>query len=390
MRITGFDLLHADGGGRAFSFLKVSTDEGLIGWSEYSEAVGNTGTSAAILRLGELLHGHDPRRVEAAMALAQVKTGAVIGGVAAHARAAVCNALLDIAAKAQGVPVSALFGGPVRDRIPVYWSHLGGAPIKTPQQIGAEPLRSYDDFSALAAQAAERGFSALKMNIFQHKGDHFEPWSPGHGIGAGYPAMNPEPEIIKALEQQIEAVSDAGIGVMVDLNYNFRLEGYLQMCRALERHGLLWAELDMYEPQAVARLRQGCRVPIASGESLYARREYRPYFDAYAMDVAVVDVIWNGFLESYKIAALAESYELSVAPHNFYGFLADHISAHFAAVVPNFRIMEMEVEDVPWRAEFFTHPTVLQDGEMILPDRPGWGTEVVEDAVRARPWKPTS
>ena len=101
----------------------------------------------------------------------------------------------------------------------------------------------------------------------------------------------------------------------------------------------------------------------------------------------MVDVIWNGFLESYKIAAMAETFELNIAPHNFYGYLADHISGHLAAVVPNLKIMEYEVDDVPWRGEFFSHPTVIENGEMVVPDRPGWGVVVIEEAVRARPWK---
>lgn len=386
MKITGFDVLHADGGSRPFSFLKVSTDEGLVGWSEFTEAIGNAGTSVAIMRLGEILKGHDPCRVEAAMALAYVKTIPVVSGIAAHARAAVCNALLDISAKAQSVPVSALFGGKLRDRIPLYWSHLGGPRIQRPELLGVEPLRDYDGFASLATQAAERGFKALKMNLFSHDGTGFQAWSPGHGIGAGYPELNPSPEMIKAMERQFEAVADAGIGVMVDLNYNFKLDGYLQVCRAIERHGLVWAELDMYDANALAKLREGCRVPIASGESLYGRREFKPYFDNYAMDVAVVDVIWNGFLESYKIAAVAETYELNVAPHNFYGYLADHISAQFAAVIPNFRILEIEVDDIPWRDEFFTHTPEINNGEFIVPDRPGWGTDVIEEAVISRPW----
>ena len=387
MKITGFDVFHADGGARPFSFLKVSTDAGITGWSEFTEAIGNAGTSAAIQKLGMVLSGHDPRQVEAAMALAYVKTVPVLSGIAAHARAAVCNALLDIAAKAQGVPVSALFGGQVRDRIPLYWSHLGGPRIRNPDILDVEPLRDYDGFAALAGQAAEQGYKALKMNLFTHDGNGFHPWSPGHGVGSGYPALNPAPDMIKAMERQFEAVADSGMGVMVDLNYNFKLDGYLQVCKAIERHGLVWAELDMYDPAALGLLRQASPVPIASGESLYGRREYRPYFERYAMDVAVVDVIWNGFLESYKIASMAETFELNVAPHNFYGYLADHISAQFAAVIPNFRIMEIEVDDVPWRGMFFSHAPEIVNGEFIVRNRPGWGIDVIEEAVQARPWK---
>ena len=76
-----------------------------------------------------------------------------------------------------------------------------------------------------------------------------------------------------------------------------------------------------------------------------------PIFEAYAFDTAIVDVIWNGFYESLKIAAMADVYEVNVAPHNFYGHLASAISAHFCAAVPNFRIMEIDIDGVPWRDE---------------------------------------
>jgi L-alanine-DL-glutamate epimerase-like enolase superfamily enzyme len=390
MKITAIESLHADGGHRPLSFVKLTTDEGIVGWSEYTEAVGNTGVTVCIERMGGLLIGHPADRVEQAMALLYVKSAPVWSGIATHARAAICNAMLDVAAKAQGVPVSSLFGGRLRDRIPVYWSHLGGARIRFAEMIGKPELTSYEGFADLAAEAREAGYDTVKMNLFSHEGDRFHPWSPGHGMSPGYPELNPDKAIFRALERQIEAVRKGGgddLEVMIDLNYNFKLDGYLQVCRVLEPYGLSWAELDIYEPGALSWLRKQTTVPLASGESLYGRREYRPYFEQYAVDVAVVDVIWNGFLESYKIATMAESFELNVAPHNFYGALADCISAQFAAVVPNFRIMEYEVDDVLWRGEFFTHIPEIADGKMVVPDRPGWGTDVIEEAVRARSWK---
>jgi L-alanine-DL-glutamate epimerase-like enolase superfamily enzyme len=78
---------------------------------------------------------------------------------------------------------------------------------------------------------------------------------------------------------------------------------------------------------------------------------------------------------------------VNVAPHNFYGDLASIMSAHFCAAIPNFRIMELEVDDVPWRSEFVTVPPVVENGQFVVPTGPGWGTEVNEEAVRARPWK---
>lgn len=390
MKIISIETLHADGGDRPFSFVKVTTASGLIGWSEYTEAVGNMGVTVAIERLAELLKGQRADRAEWAMAITYTRTIAASNGIAAHARGAIANALLDVSAKAAGVPVSTLFGGRVRDRIPLYWTHFCGPRIHRPDQVELPAVRTYDDIANLARQAKQRGFAAVKMNIFAHDGEKFTGWSPGHGVGAGYPALNPNRDMFAALERQIEAIRSGagqGLDVMVDLNFNFKLEGFTQICRMLEKHDLYWAEIDINDPHAMAKLKERTSVPISGGESLMGRRAYRPYFENYTMDVAIIDVIWNGFLESYKIASMAETYELNVAPHNFYGYLGDHISAQFASVVPNFKIMEFEVDDVPWRGEFFTHAPTIENGEFIVPDRPGWGTDVIEEAVRARPWK---
>ena len=389
MKIRSVETLHADGGNRPLSFVKVTTDEGLVGWSEYTEAVGNVGVTAAIERLGGLVAGQDPRRVEWAGAIAYTRTVPVWNGIAAHARAALTNALLDLSAKAAGVPVHAMFGGKVRDRVPVYWTHFCGPRIHNPGLCGLEEVRSYEQITELAAEAEARGFPAVKMNIFVHDGARFVSRSPGHGVGPGYPALNPDAEMLRALERQLDAIrkGSSTIGLMVDLNFNFKREGFRQILHRLEERDMVWVEIDCYDPEAMVLLNRDTRVPLSGGESLVGRRGYRPYLEGYAYDVAIVDVIWNGFLESYKIAAMAETYETNIAPHNFYGALADHISGSLAAVVPNLRIMEYEVDDMPWRNEFFTHPTVIENGAMVIPDRPGWGTDVVEAAVRARPWK---
>jgi L-alanine-DL-glutamate epimerase-like enolase superfamily enzyme len=105
------------------------------------------------------------------------------------------------------------------------------------------------------------------------------------------------------------------------------------------------------------------------------------------MDVAIIDGPWNGIWQSLKIAALAEAYEINVAPHNFYGHLSTLMSAHLCAAIPNFRIMEIDIDDVPWKDDLVTSVPEMKDGHLLLPSGPGWGTELNEEAIRAHPPK---
>ncbi len=125
MKIERIETLRADAGWRMFSYLKVSTSDGIIGWSEFNESFGSTGLADVINGLAPVLVGKDPRRFEQVTAQLRVLTRQSRGGINQQAIAAIENALLDITGKAYGVPVCALFGGPLRERIPVYWSHCG-------------------------------------------------------------------------------------------------------------------------------------------------------------------------------------------------------------------------------------------------------------------------
>ena len=113
MRITSLETLHADGGRRAFDFVKVATDDGLVGWSEYNETFGGSGLTALIRRLAPALVGKDPRAHEAHVALMQALRRTSAGGVVQQAIGAIENALLDVKARALGIPVYELLGGPV-------------------------------------------------------------------------------------------------------------------------------------------------------------------------------------------------------------------------------------------------------------------------------------
>jgi L-alanine-DL-glutamate epimerase-like enolase superfamily enzyme len=110
----------------------------------------------------------------------------------------------------------------------------------------------------------------------------------------------------------------------------------------------------------------------------------------HAMDTAIIDVPWNGFGQAYIIGQMADAYELTVAPHNYYSHLADLHAIHLCAVLPNVRIMEIDIDDVPWKRDLVTVPPTIQDGCIVLPTGPGWGADVNEVVLREHPWQPTA
>jgi galactonate dehydratase len=96
-------------------------------------------------------------------------------------------------------------------------------------------------------------------------------------------------------------------------------------------------------------------------------------------------VAWNGILESAKIAAMADAYEVNVAPHNFNGHLGSLINPHMCAVVRNFKVVEIDIDAVKWKDDIVTHPPVIENGDLMLPKGPGWRAEVNEEFVRTNP-----
>jgi L-alanine-DL-glutamate epimerase-like enolase superfamily enzyme len=387
MKIIGLECLHADAGQRNFDFLKISTDEGLVGWSEYNESFGGKGVTAAIEHLTPAIVGRDPRAYEAVVALLYALRRQASGGMVQQAIGAIENALLDVKAKALGVPVYELFGGPVRERIRLYWSHCGTYRLAWPGPMQIAPLRTLDDVVAAGPEVVAKGYTALKTNVFLLDA-HPRLHAPGFARGDHFPELNAERNVIAAIRDQLAAFREGAgpdVDILVDLNFNYKTEGFLKMARAMEPYDLFWVEIDTRDPEALRYIRQGTTIPVASGECLFGRRDYRPFFERQALDVAIIDTPWNGVAEALKIAAMADAYEVNVAPHNFYGHLATMMNAHFCAVVPNFRIMEIDLDTVPWYDELVTVKPRIENGYLLLPDGPGWGTEVDEEAVRAHP-----
>jgi L-alanine-DL-glutamate epimerase-like enolase superfamily enzyme len=388
MKVTKLETLHCDAGWRNYHFLKLSTTDGIVGWSEYDEGFGSPGVSTVIEWLADRVVGQSPIDHERIHAELYCLTRPAAGGVVAEGIGAVENALLDAKAKALGVPCYALLGGKVRDRIRLYWSHCATWRINQPDWY-KPAITSLDGVKAMGAGVRERGFSALKTNIFLYEQGKPRGWRPGFAAPFT-PELNVERSVLRNLRMHLDAMRDGAgpdIDILLDLNFNAKTEGYVKILRSLADFDLFWAEIDSYNAAALAHVRRQSPHPVSSCETLLGLREFLPYFAEQSMDVAIIDAVWNGVWQSMKIAAAAEAHEVNVAPHNFYGHLSTMMNAHFAAAVPNLRIMEIDIDRLPWDDELFTRKPPIESGHLVIPDAPGWGTEPVEDAIKAHPPK---
>jgi len=195
--------------------------------------------------------------------------------------------------------------------------------------------------------------------------------------------------VIRALTEQCAALRDGlgrDRGLMIDVNFAFRPASLRRIVGALAAANPSWLEADVHHPAGLASVRRAGTIPLASLETLHGRRAYRPYLVARSVDVAIVDVPWNGLQEALRIAALAETFEVNVAPHNFYGPLADLMTAQFCALASNVAIMEIEADDVPWKTSLLTQAPQIADGRLLIPQTAGWGAEPNEEAIAAHPW----
>ncbi len=386
MKITDVEVFVVDGGRRPWLFSAVRTDAGITGYGEF----GSGATAHALVGLIEDLKPHvigkDPEAVEKIYFDLYRILRAVPGGIAQMGIAAIELACWDIKGKALGVPVNNLLGGPYRDKQRVYWSHLASARAGNPDLAPDKPLKDWGAVAAAAQEAPAAGYDAFKTNILW-PGDTPRQISQGRdGISHDQRA---DTELVRHTTKQIEVMRDAvgdDVDILLDINYNFKTEGAIRVARALEPYNLFWIEHDNEDPEALAQLKASTSTPLCSGEQHFSMREYLPYFELHAMDTVKVDVQWQGYGVAKKVADLAETYELNIAPHNPASELASFQSVHLCASVSNVRIMESDPEGVPWRFELFTERPEVIDSYMTVPTTPGWGCDLNEDALKKYAW----
>ncbi len=382
MKITAIETFKVRTIGRMpWLFCAIRTDEGITGYSEFGSGALHMGITGLVEDLGRRLIGQDPLPVDKLYMDMYRWTRSEAGGATAMAIAGIELALWDVKGKFHDVPVYRLVGGPFREKQRVYWSHLATYRVRSAEILGKPKLRTMEDVANCALEAVDAGYTAFKTNIV-FPGEN--PSMIGN-MFAGSNDQNAPTDLVRHTVEQIGAMRQAvgpDIDICLDINYNFKTEGAINIGRALEPFDLFWMEIDNQDPESLAQLKSAQRTPICTGEQLLGLRQYQPYFRRHAMDTVKVDVQWQGFSQAKKVAELAEVYELNIAPHNYNSQLSSFQSLNLTAAVSNVRIMESDVDSSPWRDEITTQVPEIENGFMTIPDGPGWGCDLDEEAAK--------
>ncbi|MEO6749992.1 MAG: mandelate racemase/muconate lactonizing enzyme family protein, partial [Casimicrobiaceae bacterium] len=267
--------------------------------------------------------------------------------------------------KATGQPVHNLLGGACRDRIRVYangWSYKMQAP---------------DDFARAAEKVVRQGFTAIKFDPLPR------PWR----------TYVPQQHIdhAAAVLRAVRAAVGPGIDLLLDIHRRLAPMHAIALARTLAEFAPYWFEepCQVDNLEALAEVRAASPIPVVSGEALYGRADFRRLFNARAVDIINPDVSnCGGILELTFIAAAAEAEMVAVSPHNYNSTtLALSATVQAAACMPNFTLTEYFLPYEEFGTVVARNPLLPVDGYITLPEGPGLGIDILEDAVRARPWQ---
>ncbi|MBW3622815.1 MAG: galactonate dehydratase [Armatimonadetes bacterium] len=375
MKITGIETHICNARMRNWIFVKVLTDEpGLWGWGEATLEWHTRAVVGAIQDIEPLLIGEDPTRIEYLWQIMYrqhfwhgngIVRGTAISGIDI--------ALWDIMGKVHGVPCHKLWGGPVRDTIRLY-SHLGGGKMEDFYQTDPADAKR---FAELAQAAVEDGYTAFKTMA----------------VPETMPLEGLRP--IRYAEACVAAMREAvgeGIDIMVDCHARPSPRMGLLFAEALEPYGLFWFEEPCWPEtlEDIALIQRAVKTPIATGERLVSIHPFRELLEKRACSVIQPDITHcGGLTEARRIAAMAEAYRVSMAPHNPQGPVSTAASLEFGFATPSYIICESVHLDVPWRGDVVTECFEVEPlGRTVCPGtRPGLGVEINEEEVKKYPFQ---
>lgn len=370
MKITGITTHVCNADMRNWVFVRVETDQpGLFGWGEATLEWKTRAVTGAVEDIAQLIVGLDPRDIEQCLQVMNRHGFWRMGIIGMSAISGIEIALWDILGKDLSVPVWRLLGGKVRDSLRIY-THLGMGDMQSVYET-----ETADAMAERGRQVVAAGYDAVKVVPVPY---------------SHYLAANRQ---IDAAEAMIGALRDA-VGPEVDIMVDFHgrppsTAAALDYLRVMEPARLLFAEepVPPEHIEGLAEVRSRSRIPIASGERLVGRREFVPAIGMRAFDVAQPDICHVGGLwEAKKIAALAESAGIGVAPHNPLGPIAGVAALHFGISTPNVVIQEEMTGAVPWYSDVVEWPIDRRPGRWDAPMKPGLGIEVNEKVIAGHPF----
>ena len=365
MKITDVKTLVMGTSWRNLTFVKVETDEGLTGVSEVRM---NNRTDALVAYIDGAKRRHvigsDPFNTEDLYQRLFRDDYGRAGEIVATGISVIEIACWDIIGKALNQPVYRLLGGACRDKIKAYangWYRVE---------------RTTEEFHAAAKRVLEKGYRALKFDPF----------------GAGYYELSYE-EKWKSVEL-VEAVRDAvgpDVEILVEMHGRFSPYMAIEISAELEKYKPSWVE-EPVPPDNIAALAKAAEkinLPVATGERLHNKYEYRELINLQAADILQPDITQTGgFLETKKIAAMGDMCYMTVAPHNVGGPVSTATALHFAACTTNFKIQEHFNDfSEAWVKEAATGCPEVIDGYFSLPNGPGLGMELNEDLIAEHPYR---
>ena len=378
-----------------WTYVRIWDEDGTYGTGESFFAPGLTGM---VRDLSNALIGQEPRDVDRLWRrLRRAASGAgSTSGIVWNAISGMEAALLDLVGKSLGVPIWQLLGGRYRRQVRMYADCHAGSGIESigPGMEHRRPpwyeaavaaLPEEDDSLAPEAHAnraraaVANGFDALKFDL-----DLVEPDSQDELYR---PLTNVE---IAAMRDRVAAVRQAigpGVDLALDCHWRYSLPDAARIARAVEPFGILWLEdaAPPYNAQTFLTLRQSTSVPLGTGENLFLRQGFRELIQQQAVAIISPDCQKaGGLLELRRIADFADTYDILVAPHCIASPLGTMASVHLCAAIPNFVALEFHGQDVPfWDEMLAGDGPLIRGGRIAVPDRPGLGVELDEEAARA-------
>lgn len=379
MKITGIEPIVVANpppsfGGKYFTFVKVSSSDGVVGWGEaYAGSLHPEVVSAMLSDVGERhLVGHSPFEIERFWRSAYSRGFTQRPDVSLQGvMSALEMACWDIVGKSLGRPVYDLLGGRVHERLRsysyVYPKHGDQTNVYLDPQLAAKR----------AVEMVERGFTAIK----------FDPAGPYTALGGYQPSPRRVDLSVEFVRQIREAVGDRA-DLLFGTHGQFSASGAIRLATRLTPYDPLWFEepVPPDDLAGLARVVASTSIPIASGERFTTKSEFAGLLRA-GVDILQPNLgRAGGILEGKKIAAIAEAHNAQIAPHLYCGPIVGAANIQLATCSPNFLILEGLDDWSGFTADLLHTPITWEDGYVVPPTAPGLGVELNEDVARAHPY----